>query len=80
MSRRGEIAIECDAEDCWADICYTELELFSALNESLIEDGWVRKDGKDYCPECSAPVNPRERGDDDGTEYADPRDHREGRK
>ena len=26
-----------------------------------------------------ADVNPRERGDDDGVEYADPRDYRDGR-
>ncbi len=40
------------------------------------------KDGD--CPECGAgmetwPINPREKGEDDGAEYADPRDARDGR-
>ena len=36
-------------------------------------------DGDDVpCPECF-PENPRERGDDDGVEYADPRDEMERR-
>ena len=30
-----------------------------------------------WCPECRS-CNPREKGDDDGVEYADPRDYRDG--
>lgn len=33
---------------------------------------------EDWCPECRNP-NPRQKGDDDGIEYADPRDAREDR-
>lgn len=39
--------------------------------------------GATYCLDCAASVdeapNPREKGDDDGAEYADPRDYRDGR-
>lgn len=39
--------------------------------------------GATYCAECAETVeeaeNPREKGDDDAREYADPRDYRDGR-
>jgi hypothetical protein len=78
MSRRGEICIECESDDCYAEVIYRPETLGETIDDLLEQDGWRVKDGHDYCPECVKEENPRERGDDDGVEYADPRDHRDG--
>lgn len=76
MSIRGEIIIECDSEDCHAEIICGPWALMDfALGDLLADDGWeIHAKGRVVCPDCAKPENPRERGDDDGVEYADPRD------
>jgi hypothetical protein len=78
MSRRGEITVECDSDDCYAEVIYRPENLDEPVHDLLTADGWVRKDGKDYCVECVRPENPRERGDDDGVEYGHPGDRLKG--
>jgi len=79
MSRWGEITVECESDDCAAIINYGPSAIDDDLTVLLLADGWRVKDGHDYCPECVKEENPRERGDDDGVEYADPGDHLKGR-
>jgi hypothetical protein len=78
MSRRGEICVECDSPDCYAEVIYQPSSIEDDLACLLFQDGWRRKDERDYCPECAKEENPRERGDDDGVEYGHPSDHRKG--
>ena len=79
MSRYGRITVECDSRDCSAEVSYSHNAIEAELSDMLSDEGWTRTaDGKDQCPDCCAPENPRQKGDDDGIEYADPRDHRKG--
>jgi len=58
-----------DCPNCGAPLEYDEVD---------IGVGTLR--GNPGCPECHwTPDNPREKGDDDGAEYSDPRDFRDGR-
>lgn len=86
MSRRGEIVIECDTPTCHAEIRFEAWHRASTVDDVLDDAGWQvtgkavgRAPRKDICPQCVEEANPREKGDDDGREYADPRDHLDGR-
>jgi hypothetical protein len=52
MSRRGDIVVECDSRDCYAEVIYRPERLDEPIADCLEHDGWARKDGKDYCPDC----------------------------
>lgn len=82
MSRRGEITIECDSDDCYAEILLGALALEDdSLHDQLADAGWTQTaQGQDVCPDCVVEANPRERDDDDGMTYGDPRDEREDRR
>ena len=76
MSRRGEICVECDSDDCYAEVIYRPENLDEPIHDLLVTDGWQRKDGKDYCCECV-----REHGDgdrDEAYERAAARDRADG--
>ena len=84
MSIRGSLVIECDHPKCHAEIVL-EARDFTLEREprgtdiSIYAYGWHMNDDDAFvCPQCAEP-NPREKGDDDGVEYADPRDRKEGR-
>lgn len=83
--RRGAIVIECDSPRCYAEQMFDADSLEgSSLSECITDAGWEDRCGTHVCPQCIAEETPepsesRERGDDDGIEYADPRDYRDER-
>ena len=86
MSIRGSIVLECDQKGCYAELVIDDLEFDVNPQRGGLEiDGYApdwREDehGLFWCPDCAgANINPRQRGDDDGREYADPRDYLAGR-
>lgn len=52
MSRRGEIVVECDSVDCYAEIVFTSSQLDIELPGLLIDAGWERTRDRDICPDC----------------------------
>ena len=52
MSRRGEIVVECDLVDCYAEIVFTSSQLDIELPGLLIDAGWERTRDRDICPDC----------------------------
>ena len=54
MSRRGEITIECDVTNCYAEQIFTPDTLADTRNlDELIEDaGWKSDGARDICPQC----------------------------
>lgn len=75
---RGEITVECDNDECSAEVVYRYDDLDNCtINDRLAEDGWQdRKSGKVwlwFCPDC-VEEQEREKGDDDGKEYGHPAD------
>lgn len=85
MSIRGSVTFECDQPRCHAEfvrqfVSDDEVNIDRyGLSVEASAEGWrMDDDGLLVCPQC-ADENPREKGDDDGVEYADPRDAREGR-
>lgn len=87
MSIRGSVTIECDRKGCHAEIVLQAEDATvhprrHGLELDLSAAEW-REDGLDVyvCPQCAtADENPRERDDDDGATYSDPRDAREERR
>lgn len=83
MSIRGSITIECDRPKCHAEIVLDGRDAdsdttFNELSLELYVPGWRLDDeGMFWCPDCAEP-HEREKHDDDGREYADPRDFRNG--
>lgn len=87
MSLRGELVIECDRPTCHAELVLSVedadveaiLHVGGGIVLTLSAHGWREdREGGYVCPEC-AEDNPRDRDDDDGIQYADPRDEREAR-
>lgn len=79
MSAWGEVIIECDEDGCHATHAIEANDLIAVAGREYLEDeNWAQVDGRYICPQCQAEANPREPGDDDGREYADPRDYRAG--
>ncbi len=84
MSIRGSVTLECDSKGCHAEevIAAEDFNLADKwiyIDVSAAFNGWrVDDDGNIHCPQCCD--EGRERGDDDGREYADPRDAREDRR
>jgi len=79
MSIRGTITLECDSPKCHAEFVLGDLDLEVApqrgggLEVAAYAAEWVEDDdGLLHCPQCCE--EGREKGDDDGVEYADPRD------
>ena len=56
MSRRGEIVVECDNADCYAEQVLDAAELQRrGMRGAIIFYGWRATDpyvGKDVCPMC----------------------------
>ena len=83
MSRRGEITVECDSDDCYAEAIYRPENLDEPISDVLEADGWTRYHDQDICPQCikehGDPNRPeRERDEDDGQTYGHPGDHLKG--
>lgn len=79
MSIRGSITVECDRRKCQAELVIegedaTVTETRHGLSLALSAAEWRQDDeGYFWCPQCQE-ENPRVKGEDDGREYADPRD------
>lgn len=81
MSIRGTVTFEC--ESCHAEevmdadeVNYTE-GAKQGISIEFYAGGWVMDDDGDlHCPQCCE--DDRAKGDDDGREYADPRDYMAG--
>jgi len=80
MAIRGSVTLECDSPKCHAELVLGDLDLevapqrgggleLTAYAAELVEDD----DGLLHCPEC---CRERERDEDDGQTYADPRDEK----
>lgn len=83
MSLTGTFTLECDRPTCRAELVlgYVDADLEprrkGGIDLQLYAPDWcMDEDGSLICPQCAAP-DPREKGDDDGREYADPRDARD---
>jgi hypothetical protein len=84
MAIRGSVTLECDSPRCHAELVLGDLDLEVApqkqggLELTAYAPDWREdEDGLLHCPQCCE--EGREKGDDDGQEYADPRDAREER-
>ena len=80
MAIRGTVTLECDTKGCQAEtVIEAEIADMVTLRRGGIEltmfaaDWRLDDDDLLHCPQCCE-ENPRENGDDDGREYADPRD------
>ena len=78
MSIRGRVVFECDSKRCQAELVIdaedADLVNGKRTPEAVFQaSGWVLDDDGDlHCEQCCE--EGREKGDDDGAEYADPRD------
>lgn len=82
MSIRATVTLECDSPGCHAELVLdgTDAEIVNArggVQAEFYASGWVMDDDDQiHCPCCE---ERREMHKDDGVEYGDPRDHRDGR-
>ena len=61
MSRRGELTVECDTGDCYAQVTYRIAELIDfSVEDALSDEGWKRIGGKDKCPACLKADGPKD--------------------
>jgi len=79
MSIRGRVTFECDTPKCHAELVLdaddADLDVTKRGDVSavFVAYGWVQdQDGDLHCEACC--TEGREKGDDDGVEYSDPRD------
>jgi hypothetical protein len=84
MSIRGTITIECDSCDGELVLDDRDIDVFpqkrGGLELTTYAAEWVEdEDGLLHCPAC-IDEHPRERDEDDGKSYSDPRDAREDRR
>ncbi len=68
-------AITKVAETCLADSDLTNPDRVTFERHVAALSELLRQTCDDYCDSCKPEQNPRVKGDDDGVEYADPRDH-----
>ena len=78
MGIRGTVTYACDTKGCRVELVMSAddadlMEGRSSVKAQFVATEWVLDENGDlHCAACCA--EGREKGDDDGREYADPRD------